>query len=112
MSAELDSRLADLAQKLGTSVDHLWEVLKRQALIDGFGNLATALVSLAAIVAVAVLWRKIPVPGAEVEAPAKMLRLVIAFGVICFGLMIFGNNLWWAISDFVNPEFYAWRQLR
>ena len=36
MNQQLQQELADLASKLGTTTEHLWNVLVRRAYIDGF----------------------------------------------------------------------------
>jgi hypothetical protein len=41
MSEDLNKQIAELANKLGVSLDHLWGVLIRQAYIDGISSLAT-----------------------------------------------------------------------
>jgi len=54
VSENLSKALAELAQKLGTTSEHLWGVLVRQAFIDGFSSLLSLLFCLLlAVVAVA-----------------------------------------------------------
>jgi hypothetical protein len=52
MRPELKHRLSDLAQKLGISVEHLWQVMVRQAAYHGSYDLLQTAVLLAATVAV------------------------------------------------------------
>jgi len=52
MSEELNKQLAELANKLGVSVEHLWGVLIKQAYIDGISSLATVLVCLLLVIVI------------------------------------------------------------
>jgi multisubunit Na+/H+ antiporter MnhB subunit len=120
MSEDLNKQLAELANKLGVSVEHLWGVLVKQAYIDGFSSLATTLVCalLCAVIIYAFLYfrRKFRnMPDQEQVQPFRIL--VEPFGFVIVGLILLfivalaGNNLYWVISDFFNPEFYALRHL-
>jgi H+/Cl- antiporter ClcA len=120
MSEDLNKQLAELANKLGVSVEHLWGVLVKQAYIDGFSSLATTLVCalLCAAIIYAFLYfrRKFRnMPDQEQVQPFRIL--VEPFGFVIVGLILLfivalaGNNLYWVISDFFNPEFYALRHL-
>jgi hypothetical protein len=46
MTDEFNKQLAELASKLGISVEHLWGVLVKQAYIDGISSSATTLMCL------------------------------------------------------------------
>jgi hypothetical protein len=43
VTPELQKQLAELAAKLGTTVEHLWSVLVRQAYVDGFNSFLAAI---------------------------------------------------------------------
>jgi hypothetical protein len=116
---ELQKELAGLAAKLGVSVEHLWGVLVRQAFIDGLSSLVTVFCCGAA--GVGVLWffiyrrRQYKLTAEPKERfflstnePLEYLVL----GIILLAIVaVAGNNFYWVISDFFNPEFYALRHL-
>ena len=119
MNDQLNKELAALAAKLGVSVEHLWGVLVRQAYIDGLSSLVTVFFCAAA--GVGVLWfffhrrRKYKLtvePKEHVFFSANEPLEYMVLGTILFVLvMVAGNNFYWVISDFFNPEFYALRHL-
>jgi hypothetical protein len=119
MSDEINKQLAELATKLGVSAEHLWSVLVRQAYIDGISSLVTVIVC--GILSVAALWffflirprikahiesndRGFSITMVPVEYLVLITTLAILVSVAC-------NNFYRVISDFTNPEFYAWREL-
>lgn len=113
MNEELSKALATLAAKLGTTVEHLWSVLIRQAYIDGITSLVTLIGALAFGLGVIILFRYLQTKHKEhlaKYAPIGMEYIVLGF-ILLFILCIAGNQLYWVISDFFNPEFYALRQL-
>ena len=120
MSEDLSKQLAELANKLGVSVEHLWGVLIKQAYIDALSSLATTLVCLLLGVVVTYaflcLRRKFKkTPNHEWTQPVGLL--LEPFGFVIFGIvllfivMVASDNFYWVISDFFNPEFYALRHL-
>jgi uncharacterized membrane protein len=120
MSDDLYKQLAELANKLGVSVEHLWGVLVKQAYIDGFSSLATTLVCvlLCAVSIYTFLYfrRKFRnTPDQEQAQPFRILMEPFGFMIVGIVLFLIGalacNNLYWVISDFLNPEFYALRHL-
>jgi hypothetical protein len=116
---ELNKQLAALAAKLGVSVEHLWGVLVRQAYIDGVSSLVTVFFCAAA--GVGVLWfffhrrrqyRLTAEPKERFFFSTNEPLEYMVLGTILFVLvMIAGNNFYWVISDFFNPEFYGLRHL-
>ena len=120
MSEDLNNELAGLASKLGISVEHLWGVLVRQAYIDGISSLATTLVcvllGVVIIYAFFYLRRKFKnTPHHEWTPPFGLL--LEPFGFVILGIVLLviitigSDNLYWVVSDFYNPEFYALRHL-
>ena len=119
MSDELNKALAALAAKLGVSVEHLWGVLVRQAYIDGLSSLVTLFCC--AVAGLGVLWfffhrrrkyKLAPEPKEGLLFSTNEPLEYLVMGTILFVLvMIAGNNFYWVISDFFNPEFYALRHL-
>jgi len=118
MNEELNKQLAALAAKLGTSAEHLWSVLIRQAYIDGISSLVTTLCC--GLAAALVLWfffyirpkwkaLRDPKDLFFISfEPVEYMVLTIVLGAL---VAVACNNFYWVISDFFNPEFYAWRQL-
>ena len=120
MTDELNKQLAGLAGKLGVSVEHLWGVLVKQAYIDGISSLATTLVCVLLAVAVTRAFfhfrRKFSdKPREELTQPFGLLMEPYSFvilGIVLLAIIMIGSdNLYWVISDFINPEFYAMRHL-
>ncbi len=118
MSDELNKELAALAAKLGVSVEHLWGVLVRQAYIDGLSSLVTVFCCAAA--GLGVLWfffylrRKYKLTAEPKERFFLSTEPMeyMAVGIILVVLVaVAGNNFYWVITDFFNPEFYALRHL-
>jgi hypothetical protein len=120
MNDELNKRLAELASKLNVSVEHLWGVLIRQAYIDGLSSLLTVLVCLVLGV-FAVFWfvwlqrkyRNVSPDELRLSMwpPPEYARWLL-FGCVLFMLLLVAsNNFYWVLSDFFNPEWYAFRQL-
>ena len=119
MSDELNKELAALAAKLGVSVEHLWGVLVRQAYIDGLSSLVTVFCCAAA--GVGVLWfffyrrRKYKLTAEPKErfffSTTEPLEYLVLGTILFFLVAVAGNNFYWVISDFFNPEFYALRHL-
>jgi hypothetical protein len=101
--------LRALAEKLGISVDHLWQVLVRQAFLDGVSSSFTCLFCLLAATAAIYFERKYRAKFAKFTEyfPTQLLLFLLLVLV----LMVFSSNFYWALSDFTNPEYYAFRQL-
>jgi polyferredoxin len=119
MSDDLNKQLAELANKLGVSVEHLWGVLVKQAYIDGFSSLATTLVCalLCAVSIYTFLYFRRRFRNTPAESPQPFGVLAEPFGLVIVGIVLLFigalacDNLYWVISDFLNPEFYALRHL-
>ena len=119
MNDELQKELAALAAKLHVSVEHLWGVLVRQAYIDGVSSLVTVFCCAAA--GLGVLWfffyrrRKYKLTAEPKErflfSTNEPLEYLVLGTILFFLVAIAGNNFYWVISDFFNPEFYALRHL-
>jgi hypothetical protein len=101
--------LRALAEKLGVSVDHLWQVLIRQAFLDGVSSSFTCLFCFLAAAAVIYFERKYRAKFVELLCPVP--TQVLLFPILLVILVVFSSNFYWALSDFTNPEYYAFRQL-
>jgi hypothetical protein len=120
MSDELNNQVAALASKLGISVEHLWGVLVKQAYIDGISSLATTLVCV--LIGVVVIYSFLHLrhrlknrPDHEWSQPFGLFTEPFGFVILGIVLLVIisvaSDNLYWVISDFSNPEFYALRHL-
>jgi hypothetical protein len=104
MNEELQKKLASLASKLGTTTEHLWGVLIRQAYIDGFNSLLSLLfcllLAVATIASFLYLQRKYRNVSPEefhrtsMWPPPEYARWLILGIVLCFCVVIGGNQLY------------------
>lgn len=108
--------IEDLAAKLGTTVEHLWGVLIRQAPM----SCAFELLSTAGEVAVLAwltrwLWKQPPAESCkddEFFAP-RFIRGAFWIMIGILWLVAFGTlgNIGLYVSGFTNPEYWALKQL-
>jgi hypothetical protein len=120
MSEELNKQLASLASKLGTTTEHLWAVLVRQAYIEAISSLCTLVVCLV-LAAIAVygfllVQRKYRSVSPEelrlsMWPPPEYMRWFILGIVLFLLLLVASNNFYWLISDLFNPEWFAFKAL-
>lgn len=112
MNDDLQKQLAQLASKLGTTVDHLWSVMVKQAPIDS----CVFFFTLAIMVAVTyTFWKRFSSAKVDPETIGgechKVLMLIL-FGVMLlatFILLVCGLSE--AIAGFLNPEYWALQDL-
>jgi hypothetical protein len=112
MSDDLQKEIAQLAQKLGTTVDHLWSVLVRQAPIDS----TVFFLTMAAMAGVTyALWRLFS--KSKVNSENHQGECVKLIAMVLFGLMlaatfvVLTSGLSNAIAGFFNPEYWALQDL-
>ena len=98
MEKELESVLRVLAENFGTTVAHLWEVMVRQALLQG---ILASVVSAAAIVFVFIMKNKIYESSDDDEA--LMMIQGIGYVLIFFLILVLGHS----VIQVLNPEFHA-----
>ena len=110
MNERLNNALAVLAEKLGTSVDHIWEILVRQARISA----TVDLIQYAAVAICAMLWWRYKASasaedwsyaGPKAVGIAASGAVMLVLIVICF--ICFGNT----ISALLNPEYWALQKI-
>ena len=119
MKEEIQQRVIDalqvLADKLGTTADFLWEVLLRQAMLEGVFNVFVALSWTLIVVATLIGCRKIWValPKAIPNDSNGVLVIRMLLGVASALLVIVGTvtgifgPIRIALTCFVNPEYWA-----
>ena len=99
-----------LATKLGTTAEHLWGVLVRQAPISGATDLVLCIVlAVAARKLIALIKRKTADPESEWRfdpMPAVFFSLVVT---VLSGLIL--ATIPYIVSAFANPEYWALKQL-
>ena len=97
--------LETIATKLGTTAEHLWGVLVRQAPIDAMANIAILAVALAAV---AYGWsRAVKIEDRDFKEVATLV-LIGASGLMAFFSLASINGI---VSAFANPEYWALKQL-
>lgn len=113
---ELFKRLDALGEKLGTTAGHLWEVLVRQGMAEGIGDLVLAFLCLVVFVIcykiVRWMYKEAPLdkPDSIYDMPWKARYLVP--GIIATIVGIFSGvgifvNLYQGVLWAVNPEYFA-----
>ena len=113
MTEKLENVLVQLADKLSTTVPHLWEVLVKQAYISAIADI----VFYFAIIINAVLCWKAHKWAVRKEKykgynNAEWYGLMGAYGFFSTALLIvlvcsFGNT----ITNLINPEYFALKQI-
>ena len=112
---EKDRQLAELAAKLGTSVDHLWGVLVRQGYFEGVYDLVRAALALLLLLVCAGAgwwrWRR-PVKAEEPFGGVDRIGVAVLAAAIAFMMLTCGLfALRYAVSELFNPEYYALQHL-
>lgn len=111
MNDQTTKLITDLAAKLGTTADHLWGVLIRQAPISAAVN---AVVLLVLLTVCTVLWvlsaRRLTNPKKVDEAPTLILTVMAACMSFCLAVMSF-VVVDGVASGFFNPEYWALKEV-
>jgi ABC-type Fe3+ transport system permease subunit len=121
MSEKTEQLIRELADKLGTTTEHLWGVMVRQATISGLTDLALVLLVLVATAALFVVTAKktrtpaktesdkYPKPEWEDEAAIAAWTISIIFMVVAVvTILIAAGSITAAL---LNPEYWALKQL-
>jgi hypothetical protein len=121
MNETTDKLIRDLAEKLGTTADHLWGVLCRQATISGITNLLVIGVWAALIV-----WgfkfvrskttappktEEDRYPRAEWDEEGKVIAWLILGAATIITVLVVGSNLEYIVGSLLNPEYWALKQI-
>lgn len=121
MDEKLSNVLAELAAKFGTTVEHLWEVMLKQAAISG----AMSLINIGCICIFAYIYyryatwffhKEKPVVECGMKSGMDEMGHPIIIGVaavVVLAAIFCGvpSNLYDAITAFGNPEYWALRQI-
>lgn len=121
MNETTDKLIRDLAEKLGTTADHLWGVLCRQATISGVTNLLVIGAWTALIVwGFKFVIRKTTVPQKTEEnrypesewcEDGKVIAWLILGAATIVTALFVGSNLELIVGSLMNPEYWALKQI-
>lgn len=105
MNEQTQKLIEQLAQKLGTTAEHLWGVLVRQAPVSGVTHIVCWII---AGVFFYVSFKRIK---AGEDADAKVLLWALwSLGFLMF-LPMFYQDSQLILASFFNPEFWALKQI-
>lgn len=121
MNQQTEKLLRELADKLGTTVEHLWSVLIRQAGISGVTNLIVIAVWLVILVwGYKLVRRKTKRPAKTDENKYPEAEWddgvnLVAWGAFAlaavFTIMTVGTSAEHIAASLLNPEFWALKEL-
>ena len=111
LGPELLKRLDTLAQSLGVTVEYLWEILVRQGTIEGYLMIAGTFIALAFALAGVWSFRKglkyFESDDGDQGIPYTVIGIVVGLAGGVFTIV----NGFSAASYFLNPEYFALRQI-
>ncbi len=99
-----------LAEKFGTTAAHLWEVLVRQAYVEGgLGVLAALFFSILSAYALKVLLPRAIAANEKARWPDAFTQGLVYGAALLSGLVAFACVL--KIGYFLNPEYFALQEI-
>jgi len=116
MNEELAKSLTVLSTKLGTSIEHLWEVLRFQAKATAIQNIIIFTILIVALtIGVKKVW---PLFKADDDSNGyisrseefDMIKLLIIAVCVIFGCIAF-DGIFDGIVYIINPDYYALQQV-
>lgn len=109
MSQEVTKILDILAERFGTTIEHLWGIMVRQAMVNSISNLALAVVTLVAILIVVQKWESWTDDIDEGGIGVPLIMFFGLFGVcgIIITIKVFPDT----ITGFFNPEYWVLQQI-
>ncbi len=116
MSEQIQEVLDVLAARFGATGEHLWEVLVRQQVVEGWAAIIapTCLFWVGAIFALYTLWHY---RGEDEDAERhpdscpggwSAMAALVCFAFAVFGIFVIGIT---GVLQLINPEFYALKEL-
>ena len=103
-----ETLLRELAEKLGTTVEHLWGVLVKQAPISAGINILTITVWIIVLIIVGFYMRRKAVQWDKDIAPVLWgMFWAFAAGAFAALCIIFGET----VTALVNPEYWALKEI-
>ena len=114
MSETTEKLIRDIAEKLGTTTDHLWGVLCRQAPITAITDMIELLVL--ALLCVYVgrrlkRWHKSLEEAYEEDHPGLIMLYVVFVTLLCITIGCALCCVSGIVTAFTNPEYWALRQI-
>lgn len=110
MNEQTTKMIEELSQKLGTTVQHLWGVLVKQAPIDSTVDIFVLTLWLYfQIRLLKVIRRK--TEGRSPEWDEKLPPYIFWFATAGFLFLSFTYNINLIVAGFVNPEYWALKQI-
>lgn len=114
MNETTEKLIRDLAERLGTTAEHLWSVLIRQAPITAITNLLECLILVAVCVYYRhrlVLWQKRLRDTCDADHPAlppAYIGLVVLLCITIIHALLTASGI---VTAFANPEYWALKQI-
>jgi hypothetical protein len=109
MNKEVEAVLDVLAERFGTTIEMLWAVLIKQAIVQSYVALGFVGMCVLLIVGALILWNyalKNPEKVDELEGVGTALT-VVAF----FGFLLLPFIMAYAFQRLLNPEFFALKMI-
>ena len=121
MNEHTEQLIRELSEKLGTTVEHLWEVLIRQAGISGIVNIVVILFwSIFCIWSFRFIQQKTTIhpkteidryPSADWNEDGMVLAWILWAFITGLFLFIAGCEAESIIGSLINPEYWALKQI-
>lgn len=116
MNDETIKLVRDLADKLGTTTEHLWGVLVKQAAINASLTLVWNLFALIIFIILGYYIPRVIKKAADTDSEELSFALLIAavaLGVVCIvWICSIPGSISSIMSGFYNPEYWALNQLK
>jgi hypothetical protein len=114
MNEKLSNVLAELAEKFGTTVEHLWGVLLRQAMVSGVMHAVNIVFILIAVYAFYRYFRWWGAKDKKGDMDEVGHPIILGLGGLTLAIVVFlglPSELYWAVTAFTNPEYWALNQI-
>jgi tellurite resistance protein TehA-like permease len=115
MNEQTAKLIEELANKLGTTAEHLWGVLIRQAPITATTDLLLLVAACIGLIIIARVLPKVVRKFEEGDEGIGDLFIIIAsiiFGILCLIILVLSLcELGTTLSGFFNPEYWALKQI-
>ena len=111
MTEKITEAITLLALKFGTTAEHLWRVLTKQAIVTAIGDI---LIAVLCIVTFLIIFKSLKYIKKEVEDPDNCADMDDYTGVFIslslvtgIAMLVFGYCISSIITCLLNPEYYA-----
>lgn len=110
MTPQIEQLITELSAKLGTTAEHLWGVLIKQAPIEAAVSLGIILSVWGLTVLLSFFtWRAYDKGNGDTEMFCFLLIVSVIMGIISF--FVTGASINEVFSGFLNPEYWAFKQI-